>query len=324
MEDHSSSLESNATDLHKSRRQMYESVDAYRRSFIDASTGLISAEFVESRSCPTCGERTYTQIFTKNGGTYVKCGTCGLIYLNPVFKDDTLLTYYRNNNNSQAIAHDKEHVFYSKIYTLGLKMIEIYKSPGTILDIGCSSGFFLDIAKNASWRTYGIELNRAEVKIAKKRGHTIWEVPIEEINTSTKFDVITLWDVFEHIKNGPEYLAIIKNFLAPSGIIFFQLPNVKALAARIMHERCNMFDGIEHTNLYSPSSFKYLCNKYNFNILAINTIIDELQVINKYLNYDDPYFGETENDTISFINRESINNNLLGYKIQTIITPIGS
>ena len=100
--------ETDAKTLHEGRRLMYESVDAYRRSFVDPFTGLIADKFIEHRSCPVCEEKSQRKMFVKNGGTYVKCGTCGMIYLNPVFKDDELRAYYENNTSVQAAAHTNE------------------------------------------------------------------------------------------------------------------------------------------------------------------------------------------------------------------------
>ena len=314
--------ETDAKQLHEGRRRAYESVDAYRRSFIDPSTGLIAGKYTEHRPCPVCEATSDRRIFVKNGGTYVKCGACGMIYLNPVFKDDALRTYYENNTSAQAAAHASESEFYRSIYSRGLSSIGKFARTGSILDIGCSSGFFLDIAKECGWRTNGIELNRAEFLIASGKGHDVRNTAIEETRFDAKLNAIAMWDVLEHIKSGERYLRYLKNLLDIGGVVFLQIPSAASLAARVLRERCNMFDGVEHVNLYSPGTISVLCENAGYEILHFETVIDELQVLKKYLDYEDPYFGDLHGAAdLAFLTGDLIHEFRLGYKMQIVIRP---
>ena len=311
---------SNSEDLHQGRRHMYDICNTYHRSFIDESTGLISDHLLEGRCCPVCAFDASQKIFIKNGGTYVKCNKCGMIYLNPVFKDDELRRYYENNSTVQADSHTNESAFYYAIYSRGLINIQKYSLPGSILDIGCSSGFFLDVAIDYGWQTYGIELNRSEFLIAQSKKHKVWNLPIEEISPNTKFTAIFMWDVLEHIKDGNKYLDYLRNHIADNGLIFLQIPNAASIAARVLQDRCNMFDGIEHVNLYTPKTITVLCERLGYHILYMETVIDELHVLKKYLNYEDPYFGNhIECPELDFLTTELIHKYKLGYKLQLIL-----
>ena len=81
------------------------------------------------------------------------------------------------------------------------------------MDLGCSGGFFLDIVKKKGWETFGIEINKKEFNIAKKKNHKVWNVELSKIDKKEKFDVITLWDVFEHIKDPHTILQEMKKRL---------------------------------------------------------------------------------------------------------------
>jgi 2-polyprenyl-3-methyl-5-hydroxy-6-metoxy-1,4-benzoquinol methylase len=309
--------------LHLNRLDSYKEVDARHKEFIEEGTCEIDARYVERRSCPTCQSNRERVIFRKNGGTYVMCGSCSMVYLNPVFRDDELQKYYENNNTVQAGAHQTESEFYTTIYKQGLGSLMPFVSSGRILDIGCSSGLFLDIARVFGFDTCGIELNSAERRIASNRGHTIWGSPLEKINRGERFNVITLWDVFEHIKDGSALLGEMRERLTVGGVVFLQVPNVASLASRALWDRCNMFDGIEHVNLYSPSTIRLLAEKQGFEILCMATVIDELAVTKNYLSYQDPYFGDFfESNDLGFLDSRVIHENLLGYKIQVILRPL--
>lgn len=244
-----------------------------------------------------------------------------MVYLNPIFKESALDEYYRKLETGQAIVVHGESDFYTEIYKKGLRSISKFVPRGKILDIGCSSGFFLDIAKRAGWKTYGIEVQEVEVKLCRGKGHILYTKKLEELNLREKFDVITLWDVFEHMPNGKEQLALFKTKLAPGGVIFMQIPNSDALAAKVMRERCNMFDGLEHVNLYNPRAIKLIAQKMGLRVRNMETVISEIAVLNNYLHYEDPYFGNMSyrDKLLNIVSPRLIHKNLLGYKMQVVL-----
>jgi SAM-dependent methyltransferase len=310
-----------AQRLHQQRQSMYEEADRYRKYFINASTNLIDNKYVENSVCPVCGSDNHEILIIKNGGIYVVCNECKMIFLNPVFKDNELVKYYESNNSNQAIAHASETDFYRRIYSAGLNLIGEVKGYGNVLDIGCSSGLFLDIAREYKYNTYGIEINKAEVEIAQSKGHIVWDKPLNKITTGFTFDIITLWDVFEHIKDGVSYLKNLHSQLAKGGIVFLQIPSADSLAARIMREKCNMFDGLEHVNLYSLSTITKVAIAAGYKIKSVFSVIDELKPILNYLNYEDPYKGSFQSQNqFDFLTADLIKDRHFGYKLQVVLS----
>lgn len=290
--------------------------------FIDKKTNLINKKYTEIRNCPACNSKTNKFIVNKNGGTYVECIKCRMIFLNPVLTDKNLENHYRKNHDVRSKISLKDIKFFNFTYSRGLDLINKYfDKPGNILDVGCSAGMFLDHAKKSRWKTYGLELNSKEAKLATVNGHNIQQKILKDINFNIKFDVITFWDSFEHIKNGFECLKDCKKILKKGGIVFLQCPSRDALALKILQEKCNMLDGLEHVNIYGKKSLLKLCERANSNILDFETIISEIGIINNYLNFDDPYLGYTENTKTLFntIDEEKIHKNKLGYKFQVCI-----
>lgn len=308
-------------ELHKERMKLWDASIANHEKYIDETTGLFKENFVEFRNCPVCDKNDCLTLFSKEGGSYVKCLNCSMVYLNPVFADDALKNYYEHNHPVQAQIVENSDPFYENLYNQGLDSIEKACSSGNVLDIGCSSGVFLDLAKKRDWNTHGIELNIQEFNMAQKKGHCVYNELLEHLNFEIKFNAITLWDVFEHIKDGEFYLNVMKKQLSENGVIFLQIPSSDSLAAKILQEKCNMFDGLEHVNLYGVETIKMLANKCGLNVLDIKTEISEIGVINNYLKYEDPYLGTTDNKTELFnlIDQEGINKKLLGYKLQVVL-----
>jgi SAM-dependent methyltransferase len=310
-----------ANETHKKRQFSYDKVDSYHQKFIDKNTGLIDEKYLEQRDCPVCNSDDCDSLFHKSGGRYVRCNSCSMIYINPVFSDSELSEYYKNLDGGQAQIIEEDKEFYTEIYMKGLDLASKHVKAGILLDLGCSSGFFLDIAKEKGWSTKGIEIGLAEAKLCEKRGHVVFTKPIEDMNFKKKFDLITLWDVFEHIKHSEKYLRILSESISDDGAIFLQIPNSYSLAARIMKEECNMFDGFEHVSLFNPETIKKIAEKVGLTIVDMNSVISERSVLNNFLNYHDPYFGKLPNKEkiFGFISDDIIHQNLLGYKMHVVL-----
>ena len=310
-------------ELHEKRMKMWDASISNHTKYINEETGLFSDEFTEKRNCPVCNSSNELEIFFKEGGRYVKCQDCQMVYLNPVFKDFALKDYYEQNHSVQSeIVEADIDEFYISIYTKGiLSAKSVNPEASNILDVGCSSGVFLDIAKKRGFETFGVELNKSEYKIAKDKGHQVHNELLENINFDKKFDVITMWDVFEHLKDGKFYLNHMKTLLSKKGLIFLQIPSSDSLAAKILQEKCNMYDGLEHVNLYGVETIKKLANSCDLEILDIKTVISEIGVINNFLNYENPYLGNTKNkiDIPNIIDEDKLHENLQGYKIQVVL-----
>lgn len=315
-------MQTSVKELHLKRIKMWDASISNHKKYIDSQTGIFSDIFVEERACPVCSSHNELEMFYKEGGRYVQCKQCTMVYLNPVFKDTYLNEYYKNNHAVQSEVVESDESFYAKLYNQGLNsVLKINPSADSILDIGCSSGAFLNIAKKRGLETHGIELNNAESEAAKKKGHKVYSRPLEELEFDRKFNIVSMWDVFEHLKNGAFYLNFIKNMLTDKGLIFLQIPSSDSLAARILRESCNMFDGLEHVNLYGVKTINQLAKACGLRILSLETVISEIGVINNYLGFQDPYLGTIDNkkNIFNLIDEHDLHKNLLGYKMQLVL-----
>jgi len=312
----------NAKELHERRKFSYQLVDDYHKRFIDIDTGKLLIHLQQERSCPVCNSLDKIHIMDKSASTYYKCSNCSMVYLNPILNPSATIDYYTNLNTGQGDTVSNDSKFYTEIYSLGLDSIEKFISRGSILDIGCSTGFFLDLALERKWHTSGIELGLDEAGIAEIKGHRIFKSTFESLSHDDKFDAITMWDVLEHIPDGIDQLKKIKNHLNHNGVLFFQIPNSDSLAAKILRESCRMFDGLEHTNLYNPATVALIAEQCGFEIKEIKSVISEIAVINNFLDYTDLYFGESHYNNrkiLNILDADTIYKNKIGYKLQVVL-----
>lgn len=309
-----------AKKVHVARKFMYNQVERTHQKYM-GNDGFYKPNLLEDRKkCPLCKNKNILFIFKKRGGTYFICKNCELIFLNPVFTDKNLIKYYKNLHDAQSKVTLKEKKFYSRIYLSGIQMINKFaKKKDYAFDIGCSNGLFLDLLKKHGWNnTHGQELNKKEAEVAKKN-HKIFSEEISSMKDYGIYNLATLWDVIEHIKDGENFLKQIHKLLNKKGYLFIQTPNVKSLAASIMHEKCNVFDGLAHVNLYNFKNLDTLAKISGFKKICSQTILSEIPIINNFIHYQNPYFGNIkEKKILNILNEKKIHKSFLGYKTQAL------
>ncbi len=173
---------------------------------------------------------------------------------------------YISHTDSKTSLFDKVYQLV-KNYTLKqkLKLINSFHTEEkTILDIGAGTGDFLKICAKSGWKTKGIEPSDKARTLAKKKEINLLK-DISEINDS-KFDVITLWHVLEHIPNLLEYVQKLKQLLKTNGVLIVAVPNHKSYDANYYKEYWAAFDVPRHLWHFSKASISKLFSLVNMTI----------------------------------------------------------
>ena len=173
----------------------------------------------------------------------VRCASCGLEQLDPVPTPSQLQAIYDASyfccesplqggyENYTADEPQIRKTFMRRLQQAGVKPGE----RGTALDIGCATGIFLDVLRSSGWHAQGIELSPDAAKQATKRGFQVQQGDWRSVSfPDGSFDLISLWDVIEHI---PEPMAVLHQchrWLAPGGTLLISTPDVSAWLARLL------------------------------------------------------------------------------------------
>lgn len=148
-----------------------------------------------------------------------------------------------------------------------------YKSGGAVLDLGCSSGGFLDSLRSPSWKLYGIEMSEAVAQKARARcGAEVFVGDILDAPFAPgSFDAITCFHVFEHLYQPQEVLAKVSKWLKPGGIFYAIMPNIDSAGAKIFGTYWYALELPRHLYHFSPKSLRNVAGAVGLNPLSITT-----------------------------------------------------
>ncbi len=141
-----------------------------------------------------------------------------------------------------------------------------YKRGGALLDLGCSSGAFLASLKGQAWKLNGIEISAPSAK--KARATTGAEVFVGDILEASfppeSFEVVTCFDVLEHVYQPREVMEKVWEWLKPDGIFYVVLPNILSWEARIFRSYWFGLELPRHLSHFSPKSLRRLLESAGF------------------------------------------------------------
>src|SRR5215470_10820023 len=147
--------------------------------------GRIPEDLLTSRACPTCGSPDAMAELTKDHMAIVRCATCDLVYVSPTFDEVHYKTVYASSEY-QEIVRDlgiKSHEY--RVARFGAERVALMARHLPVarpryLDVGCSTGFVVEAARDAGWEAAGIDLNPSAIDFGRTRSLDLRTVSLEE------------------------------------------------------------------------------------------------------------------------------------------------
>ncbi len=234
--------------------------------------------------CKICGSTNTANILNNQHTNLIKCFKCDVIFVHPqpreILKKN--INFYQNDRKNYLGA---ERELFKRAEKL-LKEIKRYKNGGKLLEIGSSYGFFLKMARDEGFDTYGIEISSDAVNYSRRRfGLKIFRGTIRANQFSpSNFDIIIMSDVLEHMTDPQKELGRLIEILKPQGLLFVQVPNFNSIMAKITGEGWNWLLPSVHLFHFSPNSIKIIIKSQNFKIIDIKTYDRPIEIVNNILN----------------------------------------
>lgn len=201
-------------------------------------------------------------------GNIVRCLNCGLVYMNPRDKDIPAI-YESVDEDKYYLSSEEERKITSERDLKQLESLIGSHKGRRLLDVGCSYGFFLDVAKNHGWEVYGCELSKKQCQFASRKHPRVYcqelkKCPFQE----NFFDVITLFDVIEHLSSPSDFLESAYGVLKKNGTLVTVAPDLSSLPARVMGKYWLNFARM-HLYYFEPNTIRELYKKSGFQIIKV-------------------------------------------------------
>ncbi len=193
------------------------------------------------------------------------CSDCQVLYMDPI--DSNLDELCADVIDNDYLASWEERSFNFKDH---INELVTFISKGQLLDIGCYAGIFLEEAKNVGFQVTGIEPSKWAADYARTRvGCAVHQGIFEKYDLiNSKFDVITIWDVIEHLSDPRLSLKKTFELLNPGGIVAISTHDIDSIFAKILGKRYPWLMRF-HLVHFSPKSLSRLLTSLGFNIESI-------------------------------------------------------
>jgi len=206
----------------------------------------------------------------------VRCRRCGLIYLKERPTPEEIGNYYPSSYKPYRQALEDERYFLirwarKRNIRKRRKVIEKYcpQIPGRILDVGCSTGIFLNEMHQAGWKTKGVEINQAAANYARQRfGLEVDNGTLLDTKFHPKsFKAITFWDVIEHTYNPLKTLQYTNYLLEDNGIVALTIPHWNSLDRTLFGMEWIGFDAPRHLYVFPQNTLQDMLEQAGFRFL---------------------------------------------------------
>lgn len=237
----------------------------------------------ETVSCNLCGSHAttvhYTGVVRINTPStqVVECDQCGLVYLNPrlarladnftmdeAYLRKFYLPYYQDMGLLTP-ALELDSVENHRFHQGALAEMQPYRETNRVLDVGCAVGLFLAAARADGWECFGVEPSHHLGEYGRTHfGLSIFEGELGHAGFApNSFDVITLWDVTEHLLDPKATYRLVHGLLRPGGLLMLRMPNWQSLARELLGPEWEMFV-TDHFYYFTPDTLRSLLQQTGY------------------------------------------------------------
>ncbi len=208
----------------------------------------------------------------KGDFSLVRCKQCGLIYLNPRPSSAELNKYYPDDYHPFTVgmvgsARTLQAMISDRGITQKVNFVNhLIGLKGQGLDVGCATGEFIDRMSKSGWEMTGLEPSEYASRLAMERYRVkVITNSLEKCRLPVgKYDLVTLWDVLEHLQDPRAGLLKIRKSMKAGGWLVLSIPNIRSWDGRFWGKYWLGWDIPRHLTLYGFDSIRQLLNQSGF------------------------------------------------------------
>lgn len=196
------------------------------------------------------------------------CRGCGLIHQNPCIKEEEMDALYERLED-KVTAADSDTVTEAENLSRLDALIKLKAPPARILEIGCSDGTFLSLARARGYEVVGIDPSQANCDKAavEHPGMDVRRLFLDGFRPGENFDAVCHFFVLEHVFHPDVFLPQIRSLLRPGGLMYFEIPNVDRFVKLPFANNLFIYQHVAH---YSAATVRALLARHGFRTLAVD------------------------------------------------------
>ncbi len=223
--------------------------------------------------CPLCSNTAYREKYLLGKYRLMECTECSLVRLEHDLSNEQIKKVYRNNyfqsrddeigyKNYLAAENALRLTFKKRV---GRIIRRIGKTDFSLLDVGAGYGFFVSECLRAGIHAEGVELSTEATAFARdKLKVPVIQTALEDFTSIKQYDVLTAWDVIEHLEAPDQFLRKAAVLLKPGGHLFLTTGDIDSAVAKISGKSWHLFNLPEHLFFFSTTTLKKMLKKSGF------------------------------------------------------------
>jgi 2-polyprenyl-3-methyl-5-hydroxy-6-metoxy-1,4-benzoquinol methylase len=209
-------------------------------------------------------------MYQKSNCAIVSCSACSFVFIPPFYRKQIKYENYKNADVTSAVRSGNNWVKIQR-HKLRFKFITKYISHGNLFDLGAGWGHFMLAGKELGFNVHGIEIAEQPYLYCVND----LKLPVEHIdffkmNEALKYDVVTMWDVLEHIDKADDFLKKCAAITKEGSYLFLQVPQIDSYFAKKYKDDWKMM-GLDHVNYFGKKTIKKILAKNGFEVLKIKS-----------------------------------------------------
>ena len=248
-----------------------------KKTFIDKCSCCFSSDLIVYRKEKDHNSDDLDLIFSSSSDSELTqqlmiCNNCSLLFVNPRFDEELIISSYENGTDEKFI---KQNILRVKTFRKSLtKIIQYFNISNTsnlkLLDIGSAGGAYLLAANELGFQSEGIEPNKwlCNFSVSQYGLKVTQGVLSSNSYKPNSFDIISMWDVIEHLTNPNEVLSTINKLLVDDGKLIINYPDYSSRISKILGKYWPFWLDV-HLYYFSEKTIRLILEKNGFKVIEI-------------------------------------------------------
>lgn len=227
-------------------------------------------------NCHVCSASESRLVVEVEGYKYVRCSSCGVERMGSYPTPEEINAFYESDYMNRKFNNLGHHLHFTPEYratyfaekdlTFGDLRMDLKDYKGKhLLDVGCANGQFLEYTGRFGVKSEGIDISAEMIEAGKRQGLDCRVADFFSMEGA--YDLITFWDVVEHVLDPKKVLEKTRSLLKKSGEVIIQTPCTGKIS-ELFGEKWLYYLPVQHIHLFSQEALFKLLSDTGFSIVS--------------------------------------------------------